>query len=102
MVRSDRFYSYMKKKIDKASNFNYLNTTVKDIDRNANQNYVKTDLGNFECSIVFSSIYEPKKYDFKKYPLLNQHFLGWTIETDNDTFDENKIRFMDFSIEQHK
>ena len=32
MVRSDRFYSYMKKKIDKASNFNYLNATVKDID----------------------------------------------------------------------
>ena len=102
MVRSDRFYAYMKKKIDKASNFYYLNTTVKDIDRNANQNYVKTDLGNFECSTVFSSIYEPKKYDFKKYPLLNQHFLGWTIETDNDTFDENKIRFMDFSIEQHE
>ena len=102
MVRSDRFYSYMKKKIDKASNFNYLNATVKDIDRNSNQNYVKTDLGNFECSIVFSSIYEPKKYNFKKYPLLNQHFLGWTIETKNYTFDENKIRFMDFSIEQHE
>tara|TARA_B100001057_G_scaffold137326_1_gene136978 strand:- start:227 stop:1075 length:849 start_codon:yes stop_codon:yes gene_type:complete len=90
----------MRKKIDRASNFNYLNASVIDIDKVNNK--VKTDHGDFLCTIVFSSIYEPKKYDFKKYPLLNQHFLGWTIETENDFFDENKIRFMDFSIEQHK
>ena len=102
MVRSDRFYSYMRKKIDRASNFTYLNATVKGIDKDSNHNNVKTDHGDFLCTIVFSSIYEAKKYDFKKYPLLNQHFLGWTIETENDFFDENKIRFMDFSIEQHE
>ena len=74
MVRSDRFYSYMRKKIDRASNFNYLNATVIDIDKDSNQNNVKTDHGDFLCTVVFSSIYEPKKYDFKKYPLINQHF----------------------------
>ena len=32
MVRSDKFYSFMKKKIDKASNFTYLNASVNNIE----------------------------------------------------------------------
>ena len=71
MVRSDRFYSYMRKKIDRASNFNYLNATVIDIDKVNNK--VKTDHGDFLCTIVFSSLYEPTKYDINKYTILNQH-----------------------------
>ena len=38
----------------------------------------------------------------KNILLLNQHFLGWTIETENDFFDDNKIRFMDFSVDQQE
>ena len=102
MVRSDRFYSFMKRKINKAANFEYLNATVKNISNDKDSNVVETSEGNFDCSIVFSSIYEPAKYNFDKYPLIKQHFLGWVIETDDVLFDDNKIRFMDFSIDQHK
>ena len=102
MVRSDKFYSFMKKKIDKASNFKYLNACVEKINNKSSVNYIETDKGNFECSIVFSSIYNPKEYEFKKYPLINQHFLGWKIETEEDIIDEDKIRFMDFSVDQHQ
>ena len=44
-----------------------------------NQNNVKTDHGDFYVPLFFQ-VYIIK-IDFKKYPLLNQHFLGWTIET---------------------
>ena len=102
MVRSDKFYSFMKKKIDKASNFTYLNASVNNIIQESGINYIETDEGNFECSIVFSSIYNPKEYEFSKYPLINQHFLGWKIETEDDFIDEDKITFMDFSVNQHQ
>ena len=102
MVRSDKFYSFMKRKIEKASNFTYLNASVENIINESGINHIETDKGNFQCSIAFSSIYNPEEFEFKKYPLIKQHFLGWTIETHEDFFDEDKIRFMDFSIDQHQ
>ena len=30
-----------------------------------------------------------------------QHFLGWTIETEHDFFDDNKATIMDFNIDQN-
>ena len=35
-----------------------------------------------------------------KYPLLQQHFIGWFIKSKEEVFDKNKVNFMDFSIEQ--
>ena len=81
MVRSDKFYSFMKRKIEKASNFTYLNASVENIIKESGINHIETDKGNFQCSIAFSSIYNPEEFEFKKYPLIKQHFLGWTIET---------------------
>ena len=102
MVRSDEFYSFMKEKIDNASNFTYLNANVKNINNESDTSYVETDKGDFECSIIFSSIYNPEEFKFNKYPLIKQHFVGWTIETPEDVFQDDKIRFMDFSIDQHE
>ena len=87
MVRSDKFYSFMKRKIEKASNFTYLNASVENIIKQSGINHIETDKGNFQCSIAFSSIYNPEEFEFKKYPLIKQHFLGWTIETHEDFFD---------------
>ena len=96
MIKSNEFYLYIGDKISKASNFTYLNSTVNEIDKVNNK--VKTDDGEFSSSIIFSSIYN--EVSFKKYPLLKQHFIGWTIETKNENFDNNKITFMDFSVDQ--
>ena len=96
MIKSNEFYLYIGDKISKASNFTYLNSTVNEIDQL--NNIVKTNDGEFSSSIIFSSIYN--EVSFKKYPLLKQHFIGWTIETKNESFDDNKITFMDFSVDQ--
>src|SRR6056300_68091 len=98
MIKSSKFYSHIGKKISKASNFTYLNSNIKSIDQE--NKLVKTDDGNFQSSVIFSSIYDDQKLDFKKYPLLKQHFIGWTIETKDQCFDDNKITFMDFSVDQ--
>ena len=96
MIKSNEFYLSIGDKISKASNFTYLNSTVNEIDQ-VNKK-VKTNDGEFSSSIIFSSIYN--EVSFKKYPLLKQHFIGWTIETKNESFDDNKITFMDFSVDQ--
>ena len=96
MIKSDQFYLHIRNKILKASNFKYLNSNINEIDEK--NRIVKTDDGEFSSSIIFSSIYN--EVDFKKYPLLKQHFIGWTIETKSKSFDDNKITFMDFSVDQ--
>ena len=96
MIKSNQFYSHIGDKILKAANFKYLNSNINEIDEI--NNIVKTDDGKFSSSIIFSSIYN--EVNFKKYPLLKQHFIGWTIETKSETFDDNKITFMDFSVDQ--
>ena len=96
MIKSNQFYSHIGNKILKAANFKYLNSNINEIDEI--NNIVKTDDGEFSSSIIFSSIYN--EVTFKKYPILKQHFIGWTIETKSETFDDNKITFMDFSVDQ--
>ena len=96
MIKSNQFYSHIRNKILKASNFRYLNSNIYEIDEISN--IVKTDDGEFSSSIIFSSIYN--EATFKKFPLLKQHFIGWTIETKSENFDDNKITFMDFSVDQ--
>ncbi|MBW1295180.1 lycopene cyclase family protein, partial [Aquimarina litoralis] len=36
----------------------------------------------------------------KKYPLLNQHFVGWFIKTETPKFDSTTATFMDFDLDQ--
>ena len=96
MINSKKFYIHIGNKISKASNFTYLNSSINEIDEI--NRIVKTDDGDFTSSIIFSSIYN--EVSFKKYPLLKQHFIGWTIETKTEVFDDNKITFMDFSVDQ--
>ena len=96
MINSKKFYIHIGNKISKASNFTYLNSNINEIDEI--NRIVKTDDGDFTSSIIFSSIYN--EVSFKKYPLLKQHFIGWTIETKTEVFDDNKITFMDFSVDQ--
>ena len=67
---------------------------------NTNHNYVNTSIGKFSSKLIFSSLPLNNNINFNKYPLLNQSFIGWTIETVEDVFDENKMTLMDFDRDQ--
>tara|TARA_B100000989_G_C19486512_1_gene447730 strand:- start:183 stop:1325 length:1143 start_codon:yes stop_codon:yes gene_type:complete len=97
MIRSNEFYSYIGNKISAAQNFTYLNSDIKRIDND--KKIVETNHGIFNSNVIFSSIYNDN-VSFKKYPLLRQHFIGWTIKTERESFNENKITFMDFDVDQ--
>lgn len=101
MIRSGDFYQFMHNKTASASQLTRLQSTVTSITSNSSHTSVVTDQGTFEGGIVFSSIFE-KKHLFNqiKYPVLQQHFIGWFIKTENPCFQADQISFMDFDLPQ--
>lgn len=62
---------------------------------------ILTDINSHISKYFFSSVLKDNAYKSSlKYSLLNQHFVGWFIETEDSFFDSDKVTFMDFSVEQ--
>ncbi|WP_448520381.1 lycopene cyclase family protein [Rhodoflexus sp.] len=60
-------------------------------------NHVITDAGNLEANcFVFDSI--PRRQ--LPQPIIWQHFLGWEIVCDEEVFDTESFRLMDFRVDQ--
>jgi lycopene beta-cyclase len=100
MIRAIDFYSHFLKKVENAPNFEYVNASISEIISNSTDNYINTSIGNFKAKLIFSSLPKNDKMNLKKYPLLNQSFIGWTIETEEDVFDEKTMTLMDFNRNQ--
>jgi lycopene beta-cyclase len=101
MLRSKAFYNEIYQKMESHKQLTLLKAEVLNIKENQSTTRVKTDKGTFESEKVFNSIFNPKAlYEQKKYPVLNQHFIGWFIKTNTPTFDPEKVLFMDFDIPQ--
>ena len=55
----------------------------------------------YQSAFVFDSRFNyPELKSQTKYPVLQQHFIGWFVETEEDVFDELTPKFMDFTVEQ--
>ena len=101
MIRGLDFYSLIFELITKQSNIHFAHQKVIDFQELDNHCIVKTEIENFTCNQIFNSIYTPNLVKSQtKYPLLQQHFVGWFIKSKEEVFDKNKATFMDFSVEQ--
>ncbi|MCA0132347.1 lycopene cyclase family protein [Winogradskyella alexanderae] len=102
MVRSQSLYNLLWDVIDQKPNINFINDEVKAIDESQNNVKVLTSKKTYEGKKVFNSIANPKHYNNqKKYPVLQQHFVGWFIKTKTNQFDDRVATFMDFSVSQN-
>ena len=62
---------------------------------------VSTDKQTFRCSTLFNSAFDWKVLNKQsRYPVLQQHFLGWYIKTSHPLFDTETAVFMDFTVPQ--
>lgn len=101
MVRGLDFYNLVFDLISKQENIHFANQKVIDFEELGNHCVVKTETQNYTCNKIFNSIYNPNLVKSQsKYPLLQQHFIGWFIKSKEEVFDKNKTTFMDFSVEQ--
>lgn len=95
------FYELVLKKISKHKNIHFLNQKVVDYTELGNHCIVKTEQETFTCNKIFNSIYHPEVVKSQnKFPLIQQHFVGWFIKSKEAVFTPNYATFMDFSVKQ--
>ena len=95
------FYELVFKKISEHKSIHFLNQKVVDFTELGNHCVVKTKSETFTCNKVFNSIYNPEIVTAQtKFPLIQQHFIGWFIKSKEAVFTPNCATFMDFSVEQ--
>jgi lycopene beta-cyclase len=103
MIRGLDFYQLVFDRIASEDNIEIIHRKVIDFTDSGEHAVVKTTSENFTCGKIFNSIFQP---DFalsqKKYPVLQQHFIGWFIKTDKYAFNPKQATFMDFSVAQQE
>ncbi|WP_396144591.1 lycopene cyclase family protein [Flavobacterium sp.] len=101
MVKGLDFYNLIFDLISKQKNIHFVNQKVLDFEELGSHCIVKTASENYTCNKIFNSIFNPNLVKSQaKYPLLQQHFVGWFIKSKEEVFDKETATFMDFSVEQ--
>ncbi|MER3376019.1 MAG: lycopene cyclase family protein [Allomuricauda sp.] len=101
MLRGIDFYHHFLPKVKDYPNITWVQEEVANIEETENQVLVTTSSQKFTGQTVFSSLYNasiPLKQ--KDFPVLQQHFVGWQIKTDQSVFNPGEATFMDFSVPQ--
>ncbi len=101
MIRSADFYKLIFDKIAKQPNIEIFQDEVVSFSELGNHCVVKTKTKSFTSNKVFNSIYNPELIKSQsKFPLVQQHFIGWFVKSKEAVFTEDCPNFMDFSLEQ--
>ena len=100
-IRGIDFYSFVFEELSKHQNITFLNEKVTDINELETHVFVGTEEDRYTCDHLFNSIYTKAFAERQtKYPVLQQHFVGWFVKTDIEIFNPEQATFMDFSVEQ--
>lgn len=101
MVKGLDFYNQVFDLLSKQTNVTFLNQKVLTIEESETIILIQTESESFSCSKLFNSIYHKQKAENQtKYPVLQQHFIGWFIKSEQAVFNNEQATFMDFSVAQ--
>lgn len=101
MAKGLDFYNLVFDLISKQENITFFSQKVIEIEESENLILIQTDTESFSCSKLFNSIYNKQKAENQtEYPVLQQHFIGWFIKSEQPVFNPEQATFMDFSVEQ--
>lgn len=101
MIRSKEYYEKIWNQLISKNNITFFKDTVISIHQEKDVAKVVTSTSIFLSEIVINSILFSDEYKKQtKYPVLQQHFVGFFIKTDKDSFDDEMATFMDFTIAQ--
>ena len=100
-VRGVDFYKKIFDLIRLQPNIEFLEATISNYSEIKSGVEIQTSAGNFHAEKLFNSLYNPNLIASQtKFPLVQQHFIGWFIKTKNPIFTPETATFMDFSINQ--
>ncbi len=101
MLKGLDFYKSTFELISKEPNITFLQQKVTDFEELGAHCLVKTESQSFTCNRIINAIYNPEIVkNQSRFPLLQQHFIGWFIKSKEAVFTDNCATFMDFSVAQ--
>ncbi len=101
MVRGIDFYRLYLERIKAYPNITFVHATVTRVEEHSQAVEVSTTIENYTAFQVFNSIFNFKDITGQRtYPVLQQHFIGWFVQTKSPVFLLDTATFMDFSIPQ--
>lgn len=99
MIRGIDFYNYCYEKIHRQKNFTVANKKLDHVFSIGNSTGAVAEGETIKAEYIFNSIVFEKPVLANEHWLL-QHFKGWIIETELDSFDPACATLMDFRTEQ--
>ena len=101
MIRGIDFYKKIYEELAQKSNITLINQEIIDVVDKKNHGLVRTNNESYIGDKVFSSLPNNLHLENKnKFPVLNQHFIGWFVKTEHPIFKPDTIQFMDFDLPQ--
>ena len=103
MVRGIDFYNSILQRIEAHPDIDFRQAHISDVIDTGDNVNVTTSEDTYSGKQVFNSIFNYGMATHqKKYPVLQQHFVGWFIKTKKPVFDVDQATYMDFSIAQKR
>ena len=101
MIRGIDFYTHYLKRIKTYPNITWVQDTVTHFEETPDEVRVVASKNTYFGKKVFNSLLNPTAMvQQNTYPVLQQHFLGWFVNTEKAAFNPEVVTFMDFSIPQ--
>ncbi len=101
MLRGIDFYNHFLDRLREYPNITFKHAQVTRVAELPAVVEVSTATENHTALQVFNSIFNYKDITRQRtYPVLQQHFIGWFVQTEKPVFLSDTATFMDFSIPQ--
>ncbi|MCC4211317.1 lycopene cyclase family protein [Leeuwenhoekiella parthenopeia] len=95
------FYESVFRKLRASKQLTFKTEAFQSLTETSEYVEVTTSSATYTAGKVFSSILSPERLKNQtKYPVLQQHFIGWEVRTQEPVFDPEVATFMDFTIPQ--
>ncbi|MCX8212675.1 MAG: FAD-dependent oxidoreductase [Lewinella sp.] len=101
LVRSVEFYAHVNEVIDGIVGLERITAKAEGVKAVGEEVHFSAGGADYVTGLAFSSLPLHLRPRQIKEPYLDQHFRGWFIETEEDTFDPGRAALMDFRTPQH-
>ena len=100
MIEGINFYNHLYPLLEKAPNLHLIQAEITEVNAHDEYAEVTTLKTSYTGDKVFSSLPKEDYKQQQKFPVLQQHFIGWFVQTEAPIFDKDTMVFMDFDLPQ--
>jgi lycopene beta-cyclase len=101
MLESKSFYDFVLREISQHDKIRIVREKTVSFEEKDDFVLVTTEENRYEANCFFNSVLNKDELsDDGRYPLLQQHFTGWFVQSELDVFVDKQAVFMDFSVGQ--